>query len=68
MHLIFVHNDVKLKICFVMRERAGVIFMVLCAVDTGYGLGRSLGDYRPALPETKSHNRRSIADLGFLFL
>ena len=41
-----------------------------CVVDTGYGLGRSLGDCRPALPkgrkyqmvktQTESHVRRPI--------
>ena len=41
-----------------------------CVIDTDYGLGRSLVDYRPALPEsqkyqtvktqTESHNMRPI--------
>jgi hypothetical protein len=32
--------------------KLGVSLRVLyCVVDTGYGLGRSLGDCRPALPE-----------------
>ena len=41
-----------------------------CVVDDGYGLGRSLGDCRPALPkgqkyqmvktQTESHDRRPI--------
>ena len=39
---LLVRNHVKL----------GVSLRVLyCVVDTGYGLGRSLGDCRPALPE-----------------
>ena len=56
-----VRNHVKL----------GVFLRVLyCVVDTGYGLGRYLGDCRPALPEgqkyqmvktqTESHDRRPI--------
>ena len=41
-----------------------------CEVDTSYGLGRSLGDYRPGLPKggkyqmvkthTESHIRRPV--------
>ena len=57
----FVRNHVKL----------GVSLRVLyCVVDTGYGLGRSLGDCRPALPkgrkyqmvitQTESHVRRPV--------
>ena len=49
-----------------------------CVMDTGHGLGGSLGDCRPALlkgrkyqmfkTQTESHNRRLIVtDLGFLF-
>ena len=49
----------------------GVSLRVLyCAVDAGYGLGRSLGDCRPALPkgrkyqmvktQTESHVRRPV--------
>ena len=44
--------------------------ILYCVVDIGYGLGRYLGDYRPALPkgrkyqmvktQTESHNRRPI--------
>ena len=56
-----VRNHVKL----------GVSLRVLyCVVDTGYGLGRSLGDCRPALPkgrkyqmvktQTESHDRRPV--------
>ena len=40
--LILLRNHIKL----------GVSLKVLhCVVDTGYGLGRSQGDCRPALPE-----------------
>jgi hypothetical protein len=57
----FVRNHVKL----------GVSLRVLyCVVDTGFGLGRSLGDCRPALPksqkyqmvktQTVSHVRRTV--------
>ena len=66
-----VRNHVKL----------GVSLRVLyCVVDTGYGLGRSLGDCRPALPKgpkyqmvkTQTEEANSLnklmADLGFLFL
>ena len=56
-----VHNHVKL----------GVSLRVLnCVVDTGYGLGRSPGDYRPALPkgqkyqmvktQTENHVKRPV--------
>ena len=42
----FVHNHVKL----------GVSLRVLyCAMDTGYGLGRSQGDWRPALPKGRKY-------------
>ena len=66
-------NHVKLDIrSFVMNfKSAGFSLRVLyCVVDTGYGLSRSLGDCRPALPEggkyqmvktqTNSHDRRPI--------
>ena len=66
-------NHVKLDIrSFVMNfKSAGFSLRVLyCVVDTGYGLSRSLGDCRPALPkgrkyqmvktQTESHNRRPI--------
>ena len=56
-----VRNHVKLG--FSLR-------VLYCAVDTGYGLGRSLGDFRPALSkgqksqmvktQTESHDRRPI--------
>ena len=59
--LLLVRNHVKL----------GVSLRVLyCVVNTGYGLGRSLGDCRPALPkgrkyqmvktQTNSHVRRPV--------
>ena len=58
---VLVRNHVKL----------GVSLRVLyCVVDTGYGLGRSLGDCTPALPkgrkyqmvktQTESHVRRPV--------
>ena len=66
-------NHVKLEICsFVMNFNSGGFSLRLqyCVVDTGYGLGRSLGDCRPTLPEgqryqmvktqTESHDRRTI--------
>ena len=56
-----VRNHVKLG--FSLR-------ILYCVVDTGYGLGRSLGDCRPELPkgrkyqmvktQTESHDRRPI--------
>ena len=60
-NILFVHNHLKL----------GVSPRILyCVVDTGYGLGGSLGDCRPALPkgqkyqmvktQTESHDRRPI--------
>ena len=70
----FVRNHVKLEICsFVMNFKSGEFSLriLYCMVDTGYGLGRSLGDFRPAFPEsrkyrmvetqTESQNRRPIA-------
>ena len=68
----YVRNHVKLEIrSFVMNfnSRGFSLRVLYCVVDTGYGLGRSLGDCRPALPEgqkyqmvkqTKSHDRRPI--------
>ena len=66
-------NHVKLEIrSFVINfDSGGFSLRVLYfMVDTGYGLGRSLGDCRPALPEgrkcqmvktqTESRNRRPI--------
>ena len=65
-----VRNHVKL----------GVSLRVLyCVVDTGYGLGRSLVDYRPALLKGQKYQmvktqteasslNKPMADLGFLFL
>ena len=66
-------NHVKLEIrSFVMNFNSGVFSLraLYSVVDTGYGLGRSLGDCRPALPEgrknqmdkiqTESHVRRPI--------
>ena len=68
-----VRNHVKLEIrWFVMNFNSGgfSLRVLYCVVDTGYGLGRSLGDCRPALLEgrkcqmvttpTESLNRRSI--------
>ena len=37
-----VRNHVKLEVS---------LRVMYCVVDTGYGLGRSLGDCRPALPK-----------------
>jgi hypothetical protein len=46
-----VRNHVKL----------GVSLRVLyCVVDTGYGLGRSLGDCRPALPKGQKWLRHKL--------
>ena len=48
----FVRNHVKLEIrSFVMNFNSGVFSLriLYCVVDTGYGLGGSLGDCRPAL-------------------
>ena len=47
-----VRNHVKLEIrSFVMNFNSGgfSLRVLYCVVDTGYGLGRSLGDCRPAL-------------------
>ena len=68
-----VRNHVKLEIySFVMNfnSRGFSLRVLYCVVDTGYGLGISLGDCRPALPEgrkyqivkkqTESHDRRPI--------
>ena len=78
----FVWNHIKLEIClFVMNfnSRGFPLRVLHCVVDTGYGLGRSLGDCRPALmkgqkyqmvktqTEARSLNK-PMADLGFLFL
>ena len=52
-----VRNHVKLEIrSFVMNFNSeGFSLRVLYfMMDTGYGLGRSLGDCRPALPEGPS--------------
>jgi hypothetical protein len=49
-----VRNHVKLDIClFVMNfnSRGFSLRVLYCVVDTGYGLGRSVGDCRPALLE-----------------
>jgi hypothetical protein len=57
--------------CVRNHVKLGVSLRVLyCVVDTGYGLGRSLGDCRPALPkggkykmvktQTESHVRRPV--------
>jgi hypothetical protein len=36
--------------------KVGVSLRVLyCVVDTGYGIGRSLGDCRPALPKGQKY-------------
>ena len=71
--IVFVRNHVKLEICmFVMNFNSGEFSLgvLYCVLDTGYELGRSLGDCRPALPEgqkyqtvktqTESHIRRPI--------
>ena len=69
--ILTVRNHVKLEIrSFVMNFNSeGFSLRILyCVVDTGYGLGRSLGDCRPALPKgrkyqmvkTESHNRWPI--------
>ena len=53
-----VHNQVKLEIrSFVMNfNRWEFSLRVLyCVVDTVYGLGRSLGDSRPALQEGRKY-------------
>ena len=39
---LFVHNHVKQEVLY-------------CVVDAGYGLGRSLGDCRPALPKDRKY-------------
>ena len=72
-YLSSVRNHVKLEIrSFVLNFNSwGFSLRVLyCVVDTGYALGRSPGDCKPALPEgpkyqmvktqTESHNRRPI--------
>ena len=54
-----------------VKKHVGVSLRALyCVVDTSYGLGRSLGDCRPALPkgrkyqmvktQTESHVRRPV--------
>ena len=51
-------NPVKLEICsFVMNFKSGEFSLriLYCVVDTGYGLGRSLGDFRPALPKGQKY-------------
>ena len=66
-------NHVKLKICsFVINFNSGGVFskVLYCVVETGYILGRSLGDCRLALLEgrkyqmvktqTESHVRRPV--------
>ena len=68
-----VRNHFKLEIrSFVMNFNSGgfSLRVLYCVVDTGYGLGRSLGDCRPALPkgqkyqmvktQTESQDRRPI--------
>jgi hypothetical protein len=36
--------------------KLGVSLRILyCVMDTGYGLGGSLGDYRPALPKGRKY-------------
>ena len=53
--------------------------ILYCVMDTGYGLGGSLGDCRPALPKGQKYQmvktpaeanslNKAMADLGFLFL
>ena len=59
------------QICVCNHVKLGVFLSILyCVVDTGYGLGGSLGDCRPALPkgrkyqmvktQTESHGRGPI--------
>ena len=68
-----VRNPVKLEIrSFVMNfnSRGFSLRVLYCVVDTGYGLGRPLGDFRPTLTKgqkyqmvktkTESHDRRPI--------
>ena len=50
---------VKLEICsFVMNfnSRGFSLRVLYCVIDTGYGLGRSLRDCRPALPEGRKYH------------
>ena len=55
-------------ICVRNHVKLGVSLRVLyCVVDTGYGFGRSLGDFRPALPKgqsTKWLKHKQRAKLG----
>ena len=45
-----VRNHVKLEICsFVMNSGGFSLRILYCVVDASYGLGRPLGDCRPAL-------------------
>ena len=49
-----VRNHVKLEICsFVMNFNSGgfSLRVLYCVVNTGYGLGRSMGECRPVLPK-----------------
>ena len=70
---VFVFQPSAKKLVKVVRNhvKLGVSLRVLyCVVDTGYGLGRSLGDCRSALPkgrkyqmvktQTETHVRRPV--------
>ena len=51
-------NHVKLEYCsFAMNFNSGEFSLKVpyCVVDAGYVLGRSLGDYRPALLEGQKY-------------
>ena len=50
-------NHVKLESWFVMNFNSWVFSprVLYCVVDTGYGVGSSLGDYRPALPKGRKY-------------
>ena len=64
-------GEVDISYTCVITLNLGVSPRILyCLMDTGYGLGGSLGDCRPALPkggkyhmvktQTESHDRRPI--------